>query len=174
MWGHRRYQSSSSRRPLRLSFIPHLPSRLFRPSTTILFYTLNMIVRRCRTNPFFDSPRILASRCLSLTHSTVISLRSIYYTSFSLPFPVRWFVFLVYPPLHDQIKRRRSRKSRWWKDLGLVCHHRLTADEREWELGMGSIAGTRWNAQDLLDLSQRRIKTCCCLPRGQFLYEKAN
>lgn len=33
-------------------------------------------------------------------------------------------------------------------------------------------SGARRNAQDLLDLSQRRIKTRCCLPRGQFSTRK--
>lgn len=169
MWGHRRYQDSSSSCPLRLSFTPHLPG------------LSPILLRRFSPTPW---PRLSAGvaptlfpvhlaashHAVSLWPTRPISLRSIYYTSFSLPFPVRWFVFLVFlPSPHDQIKRRRSRKSRWWKDLGLVCHHRLTLDEGEWELSMES--GTR-NAQDLLDLSQRRIKTCCCLPRGQFSTRK--
>lgn len=141
MWGHRRYQSSSSSCPLRLSSTPHLPG------------LSSILLRRSSPTPWPRSsagvaptlfPVHLASshHAVSLWPTRPISLRSIYYTSFSLPFPVRWFVFLVFlPSPHDQIKRRRSRKSRWWKDLGLVCHHRLTADEGEWELSMESVAG---------------------------------
>lgn len=154
------------------SLPPSLPPcllRLSHPSATILSYTLAEIVRRCRTNPFSGSPRVLASHRLSLAHPTPVSLRSIYYTSFSLPFPVRWFVFLVYPSPHDQIKRRRSRKSRWWKDLGLVCHHRLTADEGEWELGWDEV-----ERAGFIGLVSKKNQDSLLLATRPVLYEKAN
>lgn len=170
MWGHRRYQDSSSSCPLRLSSILHLP-------------VFPILLRRFSPTPWPRSsagvaptlfPVHLASSHLtvSLWPTRLISLRSIYYTSFSLPFPVRWFVFLVYPSPHDQIKRRRSRKSRWWKDLGLVCHHRLTTNEGEWKLGTGSMAGRG---------ETRRIYWTCLKEESRLvvatrpvLYEKAN
>lgn len=159
-----------------VSFTPllHLPSPWSFPILPRRFSPTPRPISSAGVAPTLFPVHLASShRAVSFWPTRLVSLRSIYYTSFPLPFPVRWFVFLVYPSPHDQIKRRRNRKSRWWKDLGLVCHHRLTADEGEWETERGNRSGTV-ERTGFIGLVSKKNQDSLLLATRPVLYEKAN
>lgn len=176
MWGHRRYQGSSSP-----SFTPLPPPAASLSHEILRSYTSTADRSPVSHQPFFPVHLASSARVvffLSLSPSLPPSLAyptgiATYHLLHLVPPRALVCVSCVSSAARSDKKAEEGvGRARWWKDLGLVCHHRLTRGWGGVGSGRGERGGTRWSPQDLLDLSRRRIKTRCCLPRGQFSTRK--